>query len=83
VAFPISAFGFLNQDCPISDSLWLLFDVNFGPRLHKLDALLIHSFFDFFRDLHGAELRTAHAAEVRQLGAVLRKRFIVEIFGAS
>src|SRR5207253_10409730 len=59
-----------------------LFKVNLRARFNELHALLIHRFLHFFGDLHGAKLRPAHAAEMSELGAVLRKRFVVEIFGS-
>ena len=36
-------------------------------------------FANVFGDLHGTEVRAAHAAEVGGLGAFLRKRFVVEL----
>src|SRR5262245_6910650 len=58
-------------------------NVNLSTGLEELDAFLVHGFLHFFRDLHGTELRPAHAAEVCDLGSVLRKSFIVEVLGSS
>src|SRR5438067_6724337 len=58
----------------------LLLDIDICAGVQEFHALLIHRFLHFFGDFHRAELRTAHAAEVRQLRAVLRQGFVVEIF---
>jgi hypothetical protein len=41
------------------------------PELRRVVAHIL-------RDFHRAEVRSAHRAEVRELGAVLRQRFVVE-----
>ena len=57
-------------------------DVDFGAGFDELagffgDALL-SVFANVLGDLHRAEMRAAHGAEMRGLGAVLRQRFVVE-----
>src|SRR6478736_1006132 len=54
-------------------------------RLHPLrkrvafvQSLLRRVLADILRDLHRAEMRTAHGAEVRELRAVLRQCLVVE-----
>ncbi|CAM2159159.1 200 kDa antigen p200 [Paraburkholderia tropica] len=73
--------------------LRLLALINLRALLDELDGLHFHAFFQGFvvahallrrevahvlRDLHRAEVRAAHRAEVRDLGRVLRQRFVVE-----
>src|SRR6266850_5650704 len=41
----------------------LLLDVDVGAGIQEFQALLVHRFLYFLGNLHGAELRTAHAAE--------------------
>src|SRR4029077_4367707 len=68
--------------------------VDLGALLHELDRLLLHALFQrallgqtlllgvfahVLRDLHRAEMRTAHRAEVSELGALLRQRLVVEL----
>src|ERR1044071_4613012 len=66
--------------------------VEFGAGGDELGGLLLQPFGergllvelvfrgvvpDLLRDLHGAEVRAAHRAEVRELGALLRERLVV------
>ena len=55
-----------------------LFDELFGLFRHAVG----HKLADVLRDLHRAELRSAHAAEMRGLGALLGQGFVVEGNGA-
>jgi len=59
-----------------------LFRLLFHPLFQRLflgDALFGSVFADVLGDLHRAEMRAAHGAEVRGLGAVLRQGFVVEL----
>src|SRR5262245_35902941 len=49
-----------------------------GGRL-VLDAFGLRVGSDVLRDLHRAEVRTAHRAEVGELGALGRQRFVVKL----
>src|SRR6185436_3383226 len=56
----------------------------FAQALGQDDGLGRHALLggvlaDFLRDLHRAELRPAHRAEVGELGAVGRQRLVVEL----
>src|ERR1700694_1894305 len=68
--------------------------IDFAAALHELDGLGFHALRQRFllrnalrlgilphvlRDLHRAEVRAAHRAEVRQLGTFLRQRLVVEL----
>src|SRR6266850_2574716 len=70
------------------------FGINFCALPHKLLRLFLHATLKsflvlealfgsvlphIFCDLHGAEVWTAHAAEMRQLGAFLRQCLVVEL----
>ncbi len=55
----------------------------FFERLFLGDALFGGVFADVFGDLHRAEVRAAHGAEVGGLGAVLREGFVVELAGGD
>lgn len=70
--------------------------VNLCALVHELLGLLFHPPLDgfvfgdllfggvlahVFRDLHGAEVRAAHGAEVGTFSAFLREGFIVEFAG--
>src|SRR6185503_9685352 len=60
------------------DELFAFFFHAFLERFFFRHALLGGVFADVFGDFHGAEMRAAHGAEMRGLGAVLRERLIVE-----
>jgi hypothetical protein len=51
---------------------------SFLQRSFVRDSLLYSIFSHVFRYFHRAEVRAAHGAEVRGLGAFLRQRFVVE-----
>src|SRR6185503_15642337 len=51
----------------------------FAQRGLVAEAVLLRIVAHILRDLHGAEVRPAHRAEVRELGTVLRQRFIVKL----
>src|SRR4051794_2918902 len=72
----------------------LLAAVELAALFHELDRLHFHSALErlrlrqallrgevayVLRDLHRAEVRSAHRAEMRELGAFLRKRLVVEL----
>ena len=72
---------------------YLLLFVDFGAVLDELDGLGLHTGFECFglvdflsrsvlahvlRDLHRAEVRAAHRAEVSDLGRILGQGFVVE-----
>src|SRR6267154_3438062 len=67
--------------------------VNLRALLHELDRLRFHAllqrldirypllrriFTDVLGDLHRAEVRAAHRAEMRDFGGILRQGFVVE-----
>ena len=71
---------------------------NLAPGSLKLLAFFFHPFLQcglfvnsetrgvishILRDFHRAELWAAHAAEVRELGSILRERFVMEVFSGS
>src|SRR5262245_35941208 len=60
----------------------VLFQVDRSAVRAKLGGLLVHALAralaDLLRQLHAAELRAAHRAEMRQLGAFGRQGFVVE-----
>ena len=50
-------------------------------RLVIREALLLSVFADVLRDLHRAEMRAAHRAEMGEFGAFGRKRFVMIFAG--
>src|SRR5689334_3775241 len=63
-------------DQPTRDGLVGPIALTLIPARQRHDLLGFHS-ADVFGDLHGAELRAAHAAEMRALERVLRQRLVV------
>ena len=70
--------------------------IDFGPFSDELDCFFLHSLLQRFvgreslllrilahvlRDLHRAEVRTAHRTEVGGLHRILRQRLVVKILG--
>src|SRR3954471_3939619 len=57
--------------------------IDLGALLHELDRLLVQALLDVLAhvlgDLHRAEMRPAHRAEVGDLHALLGQRLVVEI----
>src|SRR6266404_4984794 len=57
--------------------------VDLGALVAELAGLLRHTLggvvADLLADLHGAEFRSAHRAEMRQLGALGRQGLVVEL----
>ena len=78
--------GVSGCDAPVQH--YLDFLIQFGAGFFEFFGFLGEAFFDFFLflgviahvlcDLHAAELRAAHIAEVGDLGGVLWQCFIVE-----
>ena len=74
--------NFLIQLTPfVAELLRLLLHAFHHRFLITVQAVLIGIVTHFLADLHGAELRPAHGAEVRHLGGILRQGFIVVFTG--
>src|ERR1043165_1031473 len=83
-AFISSALRYLpvpsiSRDVKIFPAISSTSNIELTALLHELLRLLVHGVAHLLRDLHRAEVRPAHGAEVRRLRSLGRQRSVVEL----